>query len=75
MHALRPMRQGGRWCHMTGAGAGGAKGPHRSGAGVRLQLRLRDLAYSESMRTAFLLLLAPAKGNSTSRQNSVAAGE
>ena len=74
MHALRPMRQGGRWCHMTGAGAGGAKGPHRSGAGVRLQLRLRDSAYSESMRTAFLLLLAPAKGNST-RQNSVAAGD
>jgi hypothetical protein len=58
MHALRPMQQGGRWCHMTGAGAGGAKGPHRSGAGVRLQLRLRDSAYSESMRTAFLLLLA-----------------
>eukprot|EP01047_Picozoa_sp_COSAG01_P028183 COSAG01_NODE_1885_length_8988_cov_2.861514_10_plen_132_part_00 len=56
---------------MTGARAGGAKGPHRSGAGVRLQLRLRDSTYmySESMRTAFLLLLAPAKGNST-RQNS-----
>jgi hypothetical protein len=38
-----------------------------------LSLKVDSLQYSESMRTAFLLLLAPAKGNST-RQNSVAAG-